>query len=111
MRRLDFEVRIPADHPSLRGHFPGNPIVPGVVLLDGVIANVEAATGRRISRVAQAKFHAALRPGESAVAECFVNNVTVTFRASVRRGPEIIQVLSGALTLQSEDASASDALD
>ena len=45
MRRLDFEVRVAADHPSLQGHFPGNPIVPGVVLLDTVIANVELATG------------------------------------------------------------------
>ena len=29
---------IPADHPSLPGHFPGQPIVPGVVILDEVSA-------------------------------------------------------------------------
>ena len=31
-------MKIAADHPSLAGHFPGNPIVPGVILLDEVVA-------------------------------------------------------------------------
>jgi 3-hydroxymyristoyl/3-hydroxydecanoyl-(acyl carrier protein) dehydratase len=29
---------LPADHPSAAGHFPGNPIIPGALLLDAVIA-------------------------------------------------------------------------
>lgn len=37
---------IPADHPSLPGHFPGRPIVPGVVLLDEVVAAISAWQGR-----------------------------------------------------------------
>ncbi|MEZ5436242.1 MAG: hypothetical protein R3E67_06880 [Pseudomonadales bacterium] len=35
--------RIAADHPSLAGHFPGNPIVPGVVLLDHILASAKTA--------------------------------------------------------------------
>ena len=37
---MTFEVRraITADHPSLPGHFPSAPLVPGVLILDGVLA-------------------------------------------------------------------------
>ena len=37
---MNFKVRrtIPANHPSLPGHFPGGPVVPGVVILDEILA-------------------------------------------------------------------------
>ena len=35
------KIKIAQDHPSLIGHFPGNPVVPGVVLLDHVRQCVE----------------------------------------------------------------------
>ena len=37
---MSFKVRraIAADHPSLPGHFPGSPVVPGVVILDEILA-------------------------------------------------------------------------
>src|SRR5437879_10590804 len=40
VRQMSFEISraIRADHPSLAGHFPGTPIVPGVVILDEVAA-------------------------------------------------------------------------
>lgn len=59
-------LEIPADHPALPGHFPGNPIVPGVVLLDAALAEIEAALGLdlRQYQLAAAKFLAIVRPGE-----------------------------------------------
>ncbi len=58
---------IPHDHPCLPGHFPGRPIVPGVVVLDRVLAAIEAqhgALGRL--RMPQVKFAQPLLPGEEA---------------------------------------------
>lgn len=40
---LEMLFKIGADHPALPGHFPGRPVVPGVVLLDQVIQALESA--------------------------------------------------------------------
>lgn len=42
MNDIDAHIAIPHDHPSLAGHFPGQPIVPGVVLLDAVLDAIRA---------------------------------------------------------------------
>ena len=38
-------LTIPSDHPALPGHFPGHPIVPGVVVLDEVIETLRRRYG------------------------------------------------------------------
>ena len=54
-------ITTPLDHPCYAGHFPGNPIVPGVLLLDLVVA----ALGRGApSAIVSMKFHRALAPGD-----------------------------------------------
>lgn len=61
---FDATIRIAADHPALAGHFPGNPLVPGVVLLDEVLAAIAArrpATPRTFPAV---KFLSPVRPEE-----------------------------------------------
>ena len=53
--------------PSLPGQFPGEPVGPGVVLLDRVIEAIEAAQGPLLPlRLPQVKFIQPLLPGESA---------------------------------------------
>ena len=57
----------PPGHPAFDGHFPGNPLVPGVLLLDAVVhalceASQADAGGLRVDSV---KFLAVVRPGEA----------------------------------------------
>ncbi len=52
-------------HPALPGHFPGDPIVPGVVILARVADAIRAqCPGRAPATLAHARFHAPLRPGD-----------------------------------------------
>ena len=54
-------VDIPVDHPAFSGHFPGNPILPGVCILNYVAAAFEKPNeGFR-----SAKFLKPVRPGET----------------------------------------------
>ena len=56
---------IAADHPALPGHFPGDPMVPGAVLLARVADALRARFPQSVlGELLQARFHAPLRPGE-----------------------------------------------
>jgi 3-hydroxymyristoyl/3-hydroxydecanoyl-(acyl carrier protein) dehydratase len=57
---------IDAAHPALPGHFPGRPLVPGVVLLEQVALALRAWRQQRLARVLEAKFIAPLLPAQSA---------------------------------------------
>ena len=52
-------LRIPPAHPCLPGHFPGQPVVPGVLLLDALaVALADAVPSVRLARLARVKFAA-----------------------------------------------------
>lgn len=59
---------IPASHPCLAGHFPDNPIIPGVVILNYVENQLLAWLPEyRIHTLTQAKFLQPLHPNENFV--------------------------------------------
>ena len=63
---FEAELRVSAEHPAFPGHFPGHPLVPGVVLLERVAQALHAWRGQRLLRVLETKFMAPLLPDEAA---------------------------------------------
>ena len=83
------QFSIPADHPSLPGHFPGRPIVPGVLVLQRVLEAIEAAHGPLgAMRLPQVKFAQPLLPGERA--DIVLGGEAPRWRFKVQRGDTVI---------------------
>ena len=58
-------LTIAAEHPALDGHFPGAPVLPGVVLLDEMVRAVERGPGAGRWRIGTAKFVRPVHAGET----------------------------------------------
>ncbi len=65
----DHVMRLPiaADHPAYAGHFPGQPILPGVVLLDEALHALAAQLGGQDAgwQLKSVKFHSPVQSGEA----------------------------------------------
>lgn len=59
-------MNIPNDHPCFAGHFPGHPIVPGVLLLERVMSLARSRLGLPLANceVYNVKFLAPVGPGD-----------------------------------------------
>ncbi len=94
-------VSIAADHPAFDGHFPGQPILPGVVILGEVLRVIEedgAAIDRCSFRLA--KFLSPVRPGERLEIALTRREGLVDFVVSV----EDRRVCSGTVAVESGPA-------
>jgi 3-hydroxyacyl-[acyl-carrier-protein] dehydratase len=102
LRSFGFDFAVGRDHPALPGHFPGNPVVPGALLLVHVLAGVRSESGRTVSTVKHVKFTAALMPDETASVECAAGTEEIRFAVHTARAGGRVAVANGSLILQSD---------
>jgi len=83
----------------LAGHFPGNPVVAGVLLLEAIIAAAESRLGHSLSvaRLPLVKFLSPLLPGQEARLELEFAGPQVEFTvmrggAAVAKGRLVVDV-------------------
>lgn len=108
MNRFEFDICIPATHPALPGHFPGDPIVPGVLLLDEVMAAALQLSGLEIVRLQHVKFLSALLPDERAHVLCEVDGEHATFSISLPRDNKDVVLAKGKMLMRLQKNEALD---
>ena len=59
------------DHAAAQGHFPGDPIIPGAVLLNEVLLAIGSELGRKLQpcQIRASKFVRPVRPGDRVTIE------------------------------------------
>lgn len=95
------ESVIADSHPSLSGHFPGNPVVPGVVILEQVVQALHAwQPDARVSGMPNVKFLSPLLPGQPFTIELHREASAQKVRFTCREGEKCLA--QGLLTLMAD---------
>lgn len=99
-------VEIPLNHPCFPGHFPGQPILPGVLLLERVMALAQTSLARPLDECTlhNIKFLASVAPGDVLdvqLAGTASNDYRVTVRVVQGEGVEGVVACSGQLRTRS----------
>ena len=104
------EYRVRGDEPFLRGHFPGDPVFPGVLLVEaaaqlaGVVAQSDPQTaplpGLKLAALRNVKILGAVRPGELIQLEAHITGrFGRLIQAQAEAFVENAKILSAELTL------------
>ena len=109
------EYRVRSDEPFLRGHFPGEPLFPGVLLVEaaaqlaGVVAQndptIPPLAGLKLAGLRQVKILATARPGETIrLAACVTVRLGGLIQAKVQAYVAGTLLLTAELTLSGQPA-------
>lgn len=89
---------VPATHPAFAGHFPGHPILPGVVLIDQALRLADGLLppGSTVRGLGNAKFFQPVAPGATLTFH-YAQATATALGFEVRHGEQL--VASGSLSL------------
>jgi 3-hydroxymyristoyl/3-hydroxydecanoyl-(acyl carrier protein) dehydratase len=108
MTGLSLPLSVAADHPAYAGHFPGQPILPGVVLLDEALQALALRQGldAAVGQIKSAKFPSPVKPGE-ALRLHYAATAAGAFRFEVMAGQRVVAsgVFAFAATVPGDGAS------
>jgi 3-hydroxymyristoyl/3-hydroxydecanoyl-(acyl carrier protein) dehydratase len=95
-------AHIPLDHPCFPGHFPGQPILPGVLLLERVLSLAQASLGQPLNECTlyNVKFLAPVAPDDAIdvqLASTNFNEYKFTVRVFQSEGADGVLACSGQL--------------
>jgi len=77
---MEFEFTISELHPSLAGHFPGNPIVPGVIILDEILRGIiKFHKDLKVTGFSAVKFIGPIKPEQKVCVVITKNNNLINF--------------------------------
>ena len=104
----NFRVVVNLDplHPIYEGHFPQNPVVPGVCQIQCALAAVEKAKNKsaQLREIVLAKYYSPVGPGEEIVCTC--NDVAedgeFTFKSVLTKGQAKVAELKLKVTMSGE---------
>jgi len=108
-RTFEFQFSVGSEHPALPGHFPGRPIVPGVLVLDRVLTRVTTELNRPVSILQKVKFAAALLPEETAMVACEATGDRLRFSVQTRRGDILVMLVTGSASLSAQPTPPANA--
>ena len=79
-------LTFPPDYVGFQGHFPDNPILPGVCLIEAVLGVLERAWSQslRLREIRSAKFRDPIKPGQAIVVHCASSIAGSGLRVSAR---------------------------